>query len=52
VVLDGPDSMIAKRLGVPIVRIPLVERLRPELLVAIARTAGLSAPQFIACLFA
>jgi hypothetical protein len=38
------------RPGAPSVRIPLVERLRPELLLTILRTAGISASDFVAYL--
>lgn len=44
--LDGPDHVVLSRDRVPIVRVPLVERLRPELLVAILKTVGVSPTAF------
>jgi hypothetical protein len=46
--LDGPDHIIIERAHIPLVRVPLVERLRPALLVAILRTVGLTAAEFTA----
>ncbi|HEX8790330.1 MAG TPA: hypothetical protein VF765_05210 [Polyangiaceae bacterium] len=47
VLLDGPDRLLVKRQGVPLVSIPLVDRLRGELVAAIAKTAGLTAAEFL-----
>lgn len=40
--------MVVERGKIPVVRVPLVDRLRPELLVAILRTVGLTPAQFVA----
>jgi hypothetical protein len=42
--------MVLERSGAFVVRVPLVERLRPELLVAILKTVGVSPAQFTAWL--
>jgi hypothetical protein len=46
--LDGPDHMIIERAKIPVVRVPLVDRLPPGLLVAILRTVGLTPAEFTA----
>lgn len=48
--LDGPDHVSVKRDGVMLVRVPLVEKLAPGLLVAILKTVGVSAAAFTAYL--
>ncbi len=46
----GSGSVIMDRCGSPSVRVPLVECLRPELLISILRTAGIRPATFIAYL--
>lgn len=45
--LDGPDHMTVCREGIALIRIPLLDELRRELVVGIAKTAGLTAEEFI-----
>ena len=45
--LDGPDRVVVRRCGVPLLNVPMVDRVRPAIMVAIARTAGLTAEQFM-----
>jgi hypothetical protein len=42
----GSDAVVAERDGATVVTIPLVDWLRPELLVVILRTAGVSPAEF------
>jgi hypothetical protein len=45
--IDGPDRIAVKRCGITILSVPLVDRLRPEIVAAVAKTAGLTAPQLL-----
>jgi predicted RNA binding protein YcfA (HicA-like mRNA interferase family) len=44
---DGPNHVLARRDGAPAIRVPLVERLRCELLVSILQLAGLTRVGFM-----
>jgi hypothetical protein len=46
-VLDDADHVAVTRGNITVARIPLVDRIRPELLVAILRTVGITPEQFV-----
>ncbi len=46
----GADHLLVRRCGIDLVQVPLVPRLRPELLVAILRAVGMTPAAFTALL--
>ena len=48
--LESPDYAQIHRDGVPVVRVPLLNTLRPALVVAIVRTVGLTPQRFMSLL--